>query len=101
MALTIPSFGISLGQPLKRAAASGGLSQLDCQSEQRLVLVAFGYSMKDSQGEREIALSAAAARHGASAVLDRLEFLKGAWSGTQKFLEVIAQDLKFVETMTK
>ncbi len=100
MALTIPAFCISLYQPFTRATASGG-SYLDCQKEQRLVLVAYGYSMKDSEGERQVALSAAAARHGASAVADRLEFLKEAWSGTQKFIEVIHQDLAFVESMTK
>jgi hypothetical protein len=56
--------------------------------------------MKDSQDERQVALSAAAARHGASAVADRLEFLKEAWRGTQKFIEVIHQDFAFVESMT-
>jgi hypothetical protein len=101
MAKTIPPAGITLCSPYKRSAASAGSFNLDCQNQTRLVLVAFGYSMKDSRGEREIALSAAAARHGAPAVSDRLEFLKGAWCGTQKFLEVIHQDLAFVESMTE
>ena len=101
MALTIPSFCISLYQPFTRAAASWASCHLDYYNEQRLVLVAFGYSLKDSRGEREVALSAAAARHGASAVADRLEFLKEAWRGTQKFIEVIQQDLAFVESMTE
>ena len=97
MALTASC--ISLYQPFRGATGLSEPSQLDCRNEHRLVLVAFGYSMKDSQGEREVALSAAVARHGASAVTNRLEFLKGAWSGTQKFLEAIHQDLTFVESM--
>jgi hypothetical protein len=99
MALTNSSF--ALFQPFQRATGLSGPSQLYYPDDHRLVLVAFGYSMKDSQGEREVALSAAAARHGASAVTNRLEFLKGAWSGTQKFLDAIHQDLTFIESMTK
>ena len=64
-------------------------------------LISFGYGLKDSLDERRTALEAAVKKHGTDAVVARLEFLKQAWSGTQKFLDVINQDLSFVRTLAE
>jgi hypothetical protein len=64
-------------------------------------LVSFGYGLKDSSAERRTALEAAVKGRGAEAVESRLEFLKQAWSGTQKFVDVINQDLSFVKTLAQ
>ena len=62
-------------------------------------LVLFCYSLKDSASERRTALEAAAKARGGLAVLSRLEFLKQAWSGTEKFLESIDDDIVFVKSL--
>ena len=64
-------------------------------------LVSFGYGLKDSLAERRTALEAAVKKHGIDAVVARLEFLKQAWCGTQKFLDVINPDLGFVRTLAE
>ena len=67
--------------------------------EGEVCLVSFGYGLKDSSAERRTALEAAVKGRGTEAVVTRLEFLKQAWSGTQKFVDVINQDLGFVRTL--
>ncbi len=67
--------------------------------ETEVCLVSFGYGLKDSSAERRTALEAAVKGRGTDAVVTRLEFLKQAWSGTQKFVDVINQDLSFVRTL--
>ena len=79
-----------------RDSGSRMQSKIEVENKKRFCLVAYGYAMKDSKEEREIALRVAVKEHGVPVVLDRLEFLKEAWSGTPMFLKVIGQDMQFV-----
>jgi hypothetical protein len=92
MALTITSFGIPIFRPNKGCLTSESCRKFE---QQRLSLVAHGYSMKDSSEDRRIVLKAAVAKHGVPEVVDRLEFLKQAWCGTPMFLDAICEDLQF------
>ncbi len=83
-------------------ARTNAIYKYDVGSEQAEVcLVSFGYSMKDSADERKTALDAAVKSRGILAVVDRLEFLLQAWSGTQSFVHVVETDLEFVRALTE
>ena len=67
--------------------------------EDVVCLVSFGYSLKDSVAERRTALEAAVKARGVPAVISRLEFLLQAWSGTQKFVDAIGKDVRYLHSL--
>mmetsp|Transcript_75571 Transcript_75571/g.202356 ORF Transcript_75571/g.202356 Transcript_75571/m.202356 type:complete len:98 (-) Transcript_75571:219-512(-) len=62
-------------------------------------LVSYGYSMKDPQEDRRIALTNACAEQGHESVDSRLKFLHQAWIGTPKFVAAIEDDMQFVQSL--
>ncbi len=74
-------------------------TKINGDSDDEVSLVSFGYSLKDTVAERRAALEAAVKARGVPAVIHRLEFLLQAWSGTQKFVESISQDMRYVHSL--
>ena len=99
MALVASSFRIPLYFRFKGQLSSGVHHKVELDRDNRISLVAYGYSMKDSVEERELALKTAISKHGVAAVVERLEFLSQAWSGTPMFLDVICHDLNFSKSL--